>query len=204
MNKRVSTVVGWLVISLGISVVGGCPMMEVGNDAGGGSGLGLPDNGTGDAPDGANGNSNNDGDGTDNTIGAKLFDVTDLRVKSYDVEQANPRFLGSSTVLFGTFPTDPLAIRYTVRYVNPDAPALEYEVSWAPGEPVPDPAAVLGADNVVPGYVDGIVGGEYFIRVSSAGCQGGDACALDGETTLRHEERLRDVGGMLSVRIDYR
>jgi hypothetical protein len=146
----------------------------------------------------------------DGKLSSKVFEVTDLQVKSYDTsDDAVPIYSSVATMLFGTFPTDPLAIQYTVEYINPNAPAFEATASWSGlniggvREPVPDVFAV-GKD-IVPGYVDGVVGPDYFIRIAGSGCQSGvgGPCEPGTESTLNTESNLRAFGGKLKVTIDY-
>jgi hypothetical protein len=163
----------------------------------------------GDGMDGGDGSGGDDGTG--DLIDAKIFDV-DMQVMSWDTSsESSPQFSSVASMLFGTFPTDPLAVGYTVQYIDPENPALQATASWEARNiaglraPVPDTFAVSAG--VVPGYVDGIVGDEYFIRVAGSGCQGGTAgnCRLGTESTNAMESLLRDIRatGTLRVTVEF-
>lgn len=205
--RKQTTVTGMIVSAslLAGFTLGGCPMMEVGNQTGGGSNGGGNGSGNGDGSGDGSGNGSGGGDNqNDNSgLGAKIFDL-ELRVDSFDVEQSSPNQVGSSSMLFGTFPVEPLTTMYTVEYTNPNSPPLEFSVSWRPGEPIPRRIFVTAGDLVISGYDEGIAGGEYYVQVSQAGCAGavGGGCELGGETTLAHEETLRNTGGTARVRVD--
>lgn len=151
-----------------------------------------------------------DGGSRDALNGAKSFEVTELQVKSYDTSDPDvPIYSSVASVLFGTFPTDPLAVQYTVEYINPDLPSFEASATWSGKnidgvhDPVPPPFDQ--SEGVVPGYDGGIVGPDWYIRITGEGCQSGagGACQPGTESTLATEMKLRAIGGKLKVTIDY-
>jgi hypothetical protein len=138
-------------------------------------------------------------------IDAKIFTVP-LQVQSYDTSDENtPIYSSVATMMFCTFPLDPLAVRYTVEHDNPEYPLSYFTESWNAGDPLP--ASLLVSDGIIGGYEAGIVGGEYFIRVTGQGCQSGagGACTLGSESTLAAESFLKEIRqtSTLTVTIEY-
>lgn len=139
-------------------------------------------------------------------IDAKIFTVP-LQVNSYDTSSDEPPIIYSSvtSMMFGTFPLDPLAVRYTVEHANTKFPLSDFTESWNAGDPLP--ASLLISDGIVGGYEAGIVGGEYFIWVTGEGCQSGvgGACQPGTESTLATESRLKEIRqtSTLTVTIEY-
>ncbi len=145
-----------------------------------------------------NGDSSVDSNSTDGLIDAKIFTV-DMQVMSYDTsDESTPQFASVGTLLFGTFPVDPLAVGYTVEFVRTDVTGQDFSGTWNANEPIADVFAIgAGAIEVGfwPGYVGGISGGEYFVRVLGGGCQSGASgdCRLGTDSTLASESTLREV-----------
>ncbi len=156
-----------------------------------------------------------DGDDTDTAtsdglIDAKIFQV-DMRVDSFDTSSADtPQFASVASILYGTFPVDPLAVEYTVEFERMDVEGQDIAGSWLQGEPIAEVFA-LGAGaveaNFWAGYDGGISGGEYYVRLTSSGCQSGadGECQIGTESTLATESTLRDVRqqSTLTVTISY-
>ena len=147
------------------------------------------------------------GDGS--TVESIVMDIEPI-VDSWTVPQDNPAFDGSQSSLFCRFATNPLALLYTVQYVNAESPPLEFTISWDPGnfggerEPVPDRGRFPGGENYIPGYDAGLVGPDYFVRVSGSGTQCGldPGCGADSAVAMEAEARLREVGGICRITID--
>jgi|GEM_PF-6284962 len=138
-------------------------------------------------------------DNQDTTNPAQVIEISSLQVMSWDVPQANENFQGSTTMVFVMFDRIANATSYRAVFESTTSPTLEFDIMWDEGEPVPDPAVPVF---IIPGYVDGLIGDEYFLEIATTGCQGGreaGGCALDGETTLIHEERSREVMGKVTI-----
>lgn len=139
-------------------------------------------------------------------LDAKIFNV-DMQVDSWDTsDPESPQYSSVASMLYGTFPIDPEAVTYTAVHVNPESPALDSEGTWEAGERIPEVFAI--PQGIVAGYDEnGIVGGEYFLRVTGGGCQSGadGACQPGTESTLATESLLRDVRtySTLTITISY-
>ena len=165
---------------------------------------GDPDPGVGGGGAGGGGGGGGAGAGG-GLIDAKIFTVP-LQVKSYDTsDESTPIYSSVATMMFCTFPLDPLAVRYTVEHVNPEYPLSYFTESWNAGDPLP--ASLLVSEGIIGGYDAGIVGGEYFIRVTGQGCQSGagGACTLGSDSTLAVESFLKEIRqtSTLTVTIEY-
>lgn len=151
-----------------------------------------------------------DSSSSDGLIDAKIFQV-DMRVDSYDTSSPDtPQFASVAWVLYGTFPVDPLAVEYTVEFERMDVEGQDVAGSWLQGEPIAEvfalSAGAIEADFWA-GYDGGISGGEYYVRVTSGGCQSGAGgeCQVGTESTLATESTLRDVRqqSTLTVTVSY-
>lgn len=136
-------------------------------------------------------------------LSPKVIKIDNLTVKSYDAPQSNPAYQGSTTYLLGIFPKEPNATRYTVVYTNTKFPNLSFSIMWDAGKPVPSPGALTPT---TPGYVDGLIGNDYYVAATTSGCQGSvssGVCALDGVNTLSTEDGVAALGGSMEVTIEF-
>jgi len=124
-----------------------------------------------------------DAAGTD-PAGPRRFEVP-LEVGTFQA-QDDPN--SSTSFIFGTFPVEPQAVRYAVELDHPN-PNLEFQVTWEPGDPIPERIAVRGGDREVPGYDngEGTREGEYFVVVARRSC----SCAPSSEMAAEIESGLR-------------
>jgi hypothetical protein len=185
-------------ISLGCGLcmllAAGC-MMSPG--LGGGGGSSTNDNSPANNNDGNSDSSEND-NGTDGLIDAKIFDAV-LRVESYDTsDPESPQYASVATLLFATFPVDPLAVSYTVDYVRTDVEGQNFSGTWRQNEPIANRFAVGGdvfEREIWPGYDGGISGGEYYVVFHSTGCGSGSpgACMVGTPSTIETENILREL-----------
>ena len=184
-----------------------CNSDDPGTAAGGGS----ADNAGNEGEGASGGEDGGPGDGTmadageEPILGAKIFEV-DLQVDTFDTSDPEvPQLESASVMLFGTFPLDPEAVEYHAEWDYPVAPHLSKSGSWKPGEPVPETFANGGA--FIPGWEDGVVGGEYFLILTATGCQSGTSgsCEVGSEWAATIESNQRDVrsASTLTITIEY-
>jgi hypothetical protein len=73
-----------------------------------------------------------------------------VQVNTYDTSLEDvPQYSSVATIMFGTFPLDPLAVRYSEKHETPEFLGLEFTESWNAGDLLPDSLLLSsGADYI--------------------------------------------------------